>query len=146
MSKKYWNSPALRLKPRRSVYLCWLLPAFCLAGTISVLASAIPIWLGLPIGTLVFACGITQLARLHRYCGTERVDALVFERGSWWLQLSSGARYPLELAATPLLCEHVMAACFQQPGQRSCVYRLFLLPDMTDVESWRRTSLALRQD
>jgi hypothetical protein len=119
--------------------------ALLVAGAAAVLASTIPIWLALPFCLLLVSGGIGQITRLHRYCGAERVDALMFERGSWSLQLSSGARYPLELTAIPLLGEHVLAACFQQQGQRHRVYKLFLLPDMVDVESWRRTSLALRQ-
>jgi hypothetical protein len=126
--------------------LGWLTLGLCAAGAACVLASAIPLWLALPVCLLVFLGGIAQFARLHRYCSAGQVDALVFERGRWLLHLCSGARFPLELAATPLLCEHVMAACFQRPGRRNCAYRVFLLPDMIDMESWRRTALALRQD
>ena len=69
----------------------------------------------------------------------------LFEHGQWFVQFTSANRRALELASTPLLGEQVLAVRFREQAVPGRIYRLLLLPDMVDVESWRRASLALRQ-
>lgn len=146
LSAKYLSSPALRFEPVLSAGLCILALTLAVASAASVLLSAIPSWLGVPLCVLACWGIVSDISRLHRFCGDQRVRALVYERGDWSLQLYSGTYCPLELASSPLQCGLVMAADFRRRDCDPGAYRLFLLRDMVDVESWRRVSLALRQE
>ena len=106
----------------------------------SLLTSALPLWMGLPLSVLA---GVGVCIELQR---TNRQLVYLFEQGQWFVQLNSETQCALQLIGAPLLGEYVMAARFHARDVPGRVYRLFLLPDMVDVESWRRTSLALRQD
>jgi hypothetical protein len=114
------------------------------AATASVGLSALSVWLAAPLCGLAWLSGLLEVAQLHRCSRAGGVRALIYQRGRWSLQLSTGALCSLELCSSPLLSEFVLAARFRLGSDGGC-YRLFLLSDMTDVESWRRTCLALRQ-
>jgi hypothetical protein len=126
--------------------LCALALTLAVAGAASVLWSALPIWLGLPLCLLAGLWVCVEVSRLHQFCGRAQVSALTYERGRWSLQLHSGGHCTLELLSMPLQCEWLLAARFRRQDNGPGCYRLFLLPDMIDAEAWRRTSLALRQN
>ena len=135
---EYWTSPALQLEPRLSPALCWLAITLLAVSVAGILVSALPLWVGLPLSVLAGLGVLAELNELNRH-------SYLFEHGQWFVHLKAGVRAPLELASTPLLGEHAMAVLFREQAASGRVYRVFLLPDMVDVESWRRISLALRQ-
>jgi hypothetical protein len=146
LSPRYSSSPALRIEPRLSPRLWVLALTLAVAGAASVLWSATPAWLGVPLCVLAGLSICVEVSRLHQFCGSSQVCALVYERGRWSLQLHSGEYCPLELIAMPLQSEWLLAARFRRQDNGPGCFRLFLLPDMIDAEAWRRVSLALRQN
>ncbi len=105
----------------------------------SILTCALPLWMALPLSVLA---GAGVWAELHR---VNRQLVYLFEQGQWFVQFKSETRRAVQVASAALLSEHVIAVLFREEHAPQRVYRLFLLPDMLDVESWRRASLALRQ-
>ena len=128
----------LRLEPRLSPGLCRFALALLAVAVAAILASALPLWMGLPLSALAGLGVFAEVKQLNSY-------TYLLERGQWFVQGKSAGRYPLQLASTPLVGERVLAVRFRAQEAPRRMYRLFLLPDMVDAESWRRASLALRQ-
>jgi hypothetical protein len=135
---QYWSSPALQLEPRLSPALCWLAITLLAVTVACILVSALPLWMGLSLSVLAGLAVLGELKQLNRH-------SYLFEHGQWFVHFKAGTRVALQPASGPLLSEHVMAVLFREQAAPGRVYQVFLLPDMVDVESWRRTSLALRQ-
>jgi hypothetical protein len=144
LSKRYWQPPALELRPGHSRRLQALAGLVLALSLLALWVSALPWWACSVGSLLLLLLGRLDLKSYGWTLAAGRICGLVCIDERWRVELESGERIPIFPCSSSLLLPWLIVLR-AGVGASSETCNLVLAQDAYAAESWRRLQLNLRQ-
>lgn len=113
------------------------------AGALALVGAIVPAlpWTGLTVPLIVASFAYTWRSR----CRLEHPDTVIGlrHRDGWWLDTRDGRSVPVDLSGPQWLSGWLVVLAFRAQASKAR-YRVLVLPDQTDVASFRRLMRTVR--